>query len=51
MITQFGGIFTGDLNIIGVIAAAMILVFMCYMLFVKKYKEASKLSGNVKIKA
>lgn len=51
MITQFGGLFTGDSNIIGVIAAAMILVFMCYMLFVKKYKEASKLSGNVKVKA
>ena len=51
MITQFGGLFTGDINIIGVIAAVMILVFMCYMLFVKKYKEASKLSGNVKIKA
>ena len=51
MITQFGGLFTGESNIIGVIAAAAILVFMCYMLFVKKYHEASKLKGNIKVKA
>ena len=51
MITQFGGLFTGESNIIGVIAAALILVFMCYMLFVKKYHEASTFKGNVKVKA
>ena len=51
MITQFGGLFTGDSNIIGVIAAALILAFMCYMLFVKKYHEANKFKGNVKVKA
>ena len=51
MITQFGGLFTGDANIIGVIAAAAIFAFMCYMLFVKKYHEASKFKGNVKVKA
>ena len=51
MITQFGGLFTGESNIIGVIAAAAILAFMCYMLFVKKYHEASTFKGNVKVKA
>ena len=51
MITQFGGLFTGESNIIGVIAAALILAFMCYMLFVKKYHEASKFKGDVKVKA
>ena len=51
MITQFGKLFTGEANIIGVIASVIILAFMCYMLFVKKYHEASKLKGNVKVKA
>ena len=51
MITQFGGLFTGESNIIGVIAAAAILAFMCYMLFIKKYHEASTFKGNVKVKA
>ncbi len=48
MITQFGGLFTGEANIIGVIASAAILGFMIYMLFIKKYKEAQKLTGSVK---
>ena len=48
MITQFGGLFTGEANIIGVIASAAILGFMIYMLFIKKYKEAQKLTGIVK---
>ncbi|MBQ9899120.1 MAG: hypothetical protein IJM44_06680, partial [Ruminococcus sp.] len=51
MITQFGGLFTGESNVIGVIAAAAILAFMCYMLFVKKYHEASTFKGKVKVKA
>jgi ferrous iron transport protein B len=51
MVTQFGGLFTGDSSIIGVIAAAMIFVFMCYMLFVKKYHEASKLKSKVNVNA
>ncbi len=51
MITQFGGLFTGESNIIGVIAAALILAFMCYMLFIKKYHEASTFKGDVKVKA
>ncbi|MBR4362201.1 MAG: ferrous iron transporter B [Ruminococcus sp.] len=51
MITQIGGIFTGEANIIGIIAAVAVLAFMCYMLFIKKYREASKLTGKVKVKA
>ncbi len=48
MITQLGGLFTGESNIIGVIAAVAILGFMVYMLFIKKYKEAQKFTHNVK---
>ena len=51
MITQLGGLFTGESNIFGVIVAAAVLIFMCYMLFVKKYHEASKFTGNVRVKA
>lgn len=51
MITQFGGLFTGESNTVGVIAAAAILVFMLYMLFFKKYHEASKYTGKVSVKA
>ena len=43
MITQFGGLFTGNTNIIGLIFAFAILAGMIYMLFFKKYKEATKL--------
>ncbi|HCT16811.1 MAG TPA: ferrous iron transport protein B, partial [Ruminococcaceae bacterium] len=50
MVTQFGNIFVGKANVIGVIVAAAILVGMIYMLFFKKYTEATKLSQNVKIK-
>ncbi len=50
MITQFGNIFVGKANVIGIIVAAAILVGMIYMLFFKKYTEATKLSQNVKIK-
>ena len=50
MVTQFGNIFVGKANVIGIIVAAAILVGMIYMLFFKKYTEATKLSQNVKIK-
>ena len=43
MINQFGGIFTGSANIIGIIAAVAVLACMVYMLFFKKYKEATTL--------
>ncbi|MBR3436126.1 MAG: ferrous iron transporter B [Lachnospiraceae bacterium] len=44
MINQFGGIFTGNLNVIGLIFAVLILGLMVYMLFFKKYHEAEKLT-------
>ena len=43
MITQFGGLFTGNVNVIGLIFAFAILAGMIYMLFFKKYKEATTL--------
>ncbi len=49
MINQFGGLFTGNLNIIGLVAALILLCGMIYMLFFKKYEEATKLEKNVKI--
>ena len=47
MINQFGGLFTGNVNVIGLIVSIAILVFMIYMLFFRKYKEATKLSKKV----
>ena len=49
MIYQFGSVFTGGLNIIGLIAAIAVLAVMVYMLFIKKYSEATKLTKSVKI--
>ncbi|MBQ7669872.1 MAG: ferrous iron transporter B [Clostridia bacterium] len=57
MINQFGNLFTGSLatgaglvvNIIGLVASFLLLGFMIYMLFFKKYKEATKLTQKVKI--
>ena len=48
MINQFGGLFTGNANIIGVIAAVIVLAAIIYML-VRPYKEATKLTTNVKV--
>ena len=48
MINQFGGLFTGSISVIGLIFAAALLVGMIYML-VKPYKEATKLTTDVKI--
>ena len=50
MVYQFGMMFTGAGNIIGIIAAAAVLVFMLYMLF-RPYKESNTLKANVKIGA
>ncbi len=49
MIYQFGSAFTGNLNVVGLIAAIAVLSFMLYMLF-KPYKESTKLTKTVKIK-
>ena len=46
MVNQFGKAFTGDLSIIGLIAAIAALAFIIYMLF-RPYKEATKLSTKV----
>ena len=43
IINQIGGIFTGNLNVVGLIFAIALLAGMIYMLFIKKYKEADKL--------
>ena len=50
MINQFGGAFTGHANVIGVILAVALLLAMLYMLFLKKYEEATKLKTDVKVK-
>ncbi len=47
MICQFGGVFTGNINAIGLIAALIVLGAMIYMLFFKKYQEATKLTRKV----
>lgn len=48
MIYQFGSAFSGNLNVIGLIAAIIVIGFMLYMLF-KPYKEATKLTKKVKV--
>ena len=49
MVNQFGALFTGKANIVGLIFAVAILAGMIYML-VRPYKEATKLTKNVKVK-
>ena len=46
MINQFGGLFTGNVNVPGVIAAVLLLAGILYMLF-RPYKEATKLRTAV----
>ena len=48
MINQFGGLFTGNVNIIGAIAAVIVLGFMIWML-VRPYKESTKLTKKIKV--
>ena len=47
MVYQFGSVFTGNINIVGLIFAIAILIFMIYMIF-RPYKEAAKLTKTVK---
>ena len=49
MIYQFGSIFTGNVNVIGLIAAILVLCVFVYMLFIKKYHESTTLTKNVKV--
>ncbi|MEE0408723.1 MAG: ferrous iron transport protein B [Oscillospiraceae bacterium] len=46
IINQFGGLFTGNVNVPGVIAAFLLLAGILYMLF-RPYKEATKLRAAV----
>ena len=46
MINQFGNVFTGHLNVIGLIAALAALALIVYML-VRPYKEATRLNAKV----
>ena len=46
MINQFGNLFTGNANFLGVVVAVIFLVGMVYMLF-KPYKEATKLNTKM----
>ena len=48
MINQFGNAITGNTNVIGLVFALALLAGMIYML-VKPYKEATKLTTNVKV--
>lgn len=49
MIYQFGSLFIGNVNVVGVIVAAVVLAFFVYML-VRPYKNNSKLTREIKIK-
>ena len=48
MINQFGGLFTGNVNVLGLIFAVAALVLIVYMLF-RPYKEATKLTAKVRV--
>lgn len=50
IVYQFGLLFTGSANIIGVILASAVLAFMIYIL-VRPYKESTRLTSNVRVKS
>ncbi len=47
MVTQFGYLFAGTPQIAGLIASIAILAVLVYMLFFKKYTEATRLSRKI----
>ncbi|MGN0518921.1 MAG: ferrous iron transporter B [Acutalibacteraceae bacterium] len=49
VVYQLGMMFTGAGNIIGIIAAVLVIVFVIYML-VRPYKESTTLTKNIKVK-
>ena len=49
IVYQLGSAFSGNYNIIGLIAAAIVLAFIIYMLFIKKYSESERLTKAVKV--
>lgn len=50
IIYQVGSVFTGNVNVIGLIAALILIVFIVYML-VRPYNESSALKTKVRVKA
>ena len=50
IIYQFGLLFTGSVNVIGLIFAVIILAFLVYML-VRPYRESNRLTMNVRVKS
>lgn len=48
MVNQFGLLFAGQPSAIGLIAALAVLAVMVYMLFIKKYSEATRLTTEVR---
>ncbi len=44
IVNQLGRMFTGDGSILGLIAAVALIAFFAYMLFIKKYHEADRLT-------
>ena len=50
IIYQFGLLFTGSVNVIGLIFAVIILAFLVYML-VRPYRESSRLTMDVRVKS
>ena len=49
MIYQFGSVFTGNLNIVGLMAALVVLAGMVYMLFIRRGCEAPALTKSVRV--
>ncbi|MBQ1315592.1 MAG: ferrous iron transport protein B [Erysipelotrichaceae bacterium] len=47
---QIASAIKGQVHVLGLIAALLILAFMIYMLFFKKYEESEKLTQEVKVK-
>ena len=50
IVYQLGSAFTGNINVVGFIAALIVLAFIIYML-VKPYKESNRLTAKIKIEA
>ena len=48
IINQLGNLFTGNVNVVGLIVALIAIAAIVYML-VRPYKEATKLTKNVKV--
>ena len=44
LVTQYGNAFTGNLNVFGLVVAVALTAYIIYMLFFKKYKEATTLT-------